>query len=333
MHSAGILAFAMNENNPDKKTSSIRIASSSCLLGQEVRYDGAHKRNGYMLESLADYFEFVPFCPEVAIGLGIPRKPIRLVKASDGVRVVGTDDPGLDVTNQLVEYGEQVATQLNGISGYIFKKGSPSCGIERVKVYSDNGYPVESSAGKYAETIMRRLPELPVEEEGRLMDSRLRENFIERVFIYNRWQGLLNIGLTAAGLVDFHTRHKFNVLAHDEPAYRELGRLVADAGKGNLDVRAESYIKMLMGALKKIATPKLHANVLMHIMGFVKQHLDSDDKQELLELIEAYRMQQVPLIVPITLIKHYLRRYPDPYIEQQYYLNPHPKELMLRNHI
>lgn len=323
----------MTEHIPDTQEARIRIASSSCLLGQEVRYDGAHKRNGYMQETLAGYFEFVPFCPEVAIGLGIPRAPIRLQKVDDGVRVVGTDNPDLDVTERLIAYGEQVAMQLDGISGYIFKKGSPSCGIERVKVYSETGYPVDAAAGKYAETIMRRLPELPVEEEGRLMNPRLRENFIERVFIYNRWQHLLRNGLTAAGLVEFHTRHKFNVLAHDEPAYRELGRQVADAGKGNIGERAAPYVTTLMTALKKIATPKMHTNVLMHIMGFVKQHLGSDDKQELLELIDAYRMQQVPLIVPITLFKHYLRRYPDPYIEQQYYLNPHPKELMLRNHI
>lgn len=322
----------MNSETPTQNQA-IRIASSSCLLGQEVRYDGAHKLNGYMKDSLADYFEFVPFCPEVAIGLGIPRKPIRLVHINGQVRVVGTESPDTDVTEQLVAYGEQVVSRLNGISGYIFKKGSPSCGMERVKVYGDKGYPVSTAPGKYAETIMKLLPELPVEEEGRLMDSRLRENFVERVFIYHRWQQLISSGLTAAGLVEFHTRHKFNVLAHDEPAYRELGRLVADAGKGPVGDRVAPYITTLMTALGKIATPKMHANVLMHIMGFVKQHLSSEDKRELLETIDSYRIEQVPLIVPITLIKHYLRRYPDPYIDRQYYLNPHPKELMLRNHI
>ena len=165
------------------------------------------------------------------------------------------------------------------------------------------------------------------------MDPRLRENFIERVFIYARWQHYYSKGMTPANLVEFHTRHKFNVLAHDEPAYRELGRIVADAGSGDIHERAEAYVNLLMAALKKVATTKLHANVLMHIMGFIKNRLDSGDKQELLELIEEYRLQRVPLIVPITLIKHYLRLYPDEYINQQYYLNPHPKELMLRNHI
>jgi uncharacterized protein YbgA (DUF1722 family)/uncharacterized protein YbbK (DUF523 family) len=323
----------VSTSETENQNQSIRIATSSCLLGQEVRYDGAHKLNGYMARSLSDYFEFVPFCPEVAIGLGIPRKPIRLMKRDGEVRVVGTEDAEMDVTDRLVAYGEKVAPQLGGISGYIFKKGSPSCGMERVKVYSEAGYPVESAAGKYAETIMRVVPELPVEEEGRLMDSRLRENFIERVFIYYRWQQLVEQGLTPAGLVDFHTRHKFNVMAHDEPAYRDLGRLVADAGKGDIQELATRYLGILMAALIKVATPKMHANVLMHIMGFVKQHLDSEDKKELLELIDAYRVEQVPLIVPVTLIKHYLRRFPDPYMDQQYYLSPHPKELMLRNHI
>jgi uncharacterized protein YbgA (DUF1722 family)/uncharacterized protein YbbK (DUF523 family) len=319
--------------NSKEGNRNIRIASSSCLLGQEVRYNGAHKLNAYMTKSLSEYFEFVPFCPEVAIGLGIPRKPIRLVQGERGIRAVGIKNPELDVTDKLVTYGEEVVTKLQGISGYIFKKASPSCGIERVKVYNEAGNPVDSSAGIFAGTVMRLLPELPVEEEGRLMDPRLRENFIERVFVYRRWQELVEQGLTAATLVGFHTRHKFTILAHDEPAYRELGGVVANAGKGDIDSIASRYVGTLMAALKRMATPKTHANVLMHIMGFVKQHLDSADKAELLDVIDAYRLEQVPLIVPITLIKHYLRRHPDPYMDQQYYLNPHPMELMLRNHI
>lgn len=311
----------------------IRIASSSCLLGQEVRYDGAHKLNAYMTKTLSEYFEFVPFCPEVAIGLGIPRKPIHLVRRERGIRAVGIDDPEFDVTDRLVAYGKEVVKKLEGVSGYIFKKASPSCGIKRVKVYYEAGDPVDSGAGIFADTVMRLLPELPVEEEGRLMDPALRENFIERVFVYSRWQELMEQGLSAASLVDFHSRHKFAILAHDEAAYRALGSVVANVGKSDIDSVASRYIAMLMAALNRMATPKTHANVLMHIMGFVKQHLDSADKAELLDVIDAYRLEQVPLIVPITLIKHYLRRYPNPYMDRQYYLNPHPKELMLRNHI
>ena len=310
----------------------LRIGISSCLLGQEVRFDSGHKHNAYITQTLGEYFEFLPFCPEMAIGLGVPRPPIRLVSVDGQVRVRGVRDSKQDVTEALIANGRAVASQLDEVSGYIFKKGSPSCGMERVKVYhAESGHPVESSAGMYARTIMQALPELPVEEEGRLMDARLRENFVERVFIYHRWHCYCANGMTPAALVDFHTRHKFSVLAHDEPVYRELGRLVAAAGKGDIAETAEAYIRLLMPALRKIATPKQHGNVLMHIMGFFKDDIDTDDKAELLEIIEAYRQEQLPLIVPMTLIQHHLRRHSNPYISAQYYINPHPRELMLRN--
>jgi uncharacterized protein YbgA (DUF1722 family)/uncharacterized protein YbbK (DUF523 family) len=312
---------------------SIQIGISSCLLGNEVRFDGGHKHSRYITNSLGQYFEFVPFCPEVAIGLGIPRPPIQLVQIGDEVRVRGVKEPDRDVTDDLVAYGRQVAQQLQSVSGYLFKKGSPSCGIERVKIYGDKGMPVDKGPGMFAGTIMQLLPELPVEEEGRLMDPVLRENFVERVFVYARWQELVEQGLTPARLVDFHTRHKLTVLAHDEPSYRALGQLVADAGKKGFEQRGRDYIQQLMRALTIKATPKKHTNVLMHIMGYLKEHLDSHDKAELLDLIEAYRNEHVPLIVPITLLKHFLRRYPAEYINNQIYLNPHPRELMLRNHI
>ncbi|MEJ2389900.1 MAG: DUF523 and DUF1722 domain-containing protein [Gammaproteobacteria bacterium] len=309
----------------------IPIAVSSCLLGQEVRYDGGHKHNAYITRTLGEYFEYTAFCPEVAIGLGIPRPSIQLVKVGDEIRVRGSKDPQLDVTDSLRAYAQSIIPALDGFCGYIFKKSSPSCGMERVKVYHPNGNPVTSGRGAYADVIMQALPELPVEEEGRLMDPVLRENFIERVFVYHRWQQFKHTGITAAGLVQFHTEHKFTLLAHDETVYRELGRLIADAGKANLEQLALDYIRRLMQALCKPATRKTHTNVLMHIMGYVKEGMTSEDKQELLDILEKYRLGQVPLIVPITLLKHYLRRYPDEYIQQQVYLNPHPEELMLRN--
>jgi uncharacterized protein YbgA (DUF1722 family)/uncharacterized protein YbbK (DUF523 family) len=311
----------------------ISVAVSSCLLGQEVRYDGGHKHNSYITQTLGRYFDFVAYCPEVAIGLGVPRPPIKLVQEQDGVRVRGVRDPSLDVTDELRQYGKKVAGELDAVCGYLFKKGSPSCGIERVKIYRPQGEPIGQGAGMYARTIMECLPELPVEEEGRLMDPGLRENFVERVFVYNRWKNLLRSGIDAAALVDFHTRHKFIVLAHDEPVYRELGRLVADAGSADLGATAQLYICRLMRALAKIATRGRHANVLMHIAGYFKRHLDASDRAELLEIIEEYRLGRLPLVVPVTLLKHHLRRYPEPYIGHQYYLNPHPRELMLRNHI
>ena len=309
----------------------IRVATSSCLLGEEVRFDGGHKHNGYLTKTLARYFELIPFCPEVAIGLGVPRPPIRLMAKDGQVHVVGVADPSIDVTQDLVDYGRTVANRLDGVSGYIFKRGSPSCGMERVKIYTDKGMPVDSGPGLYARTIMQELPLLPTEEEGRLMDPVLRENFIERVFVYHRWQSLVRSELTPAKLIDFHTNHKFSILAHDERAYRELGQLVAEAGSADLEPLAQRYARLLMTAMKKRATRKLHSNVLTHIMGFLKDKIDSGDKAELLDIIEKYRHGQIPLIVPITLLKHHLRRYPEPYIARQYYLNPHPEELMLRN--
>jgi uncharacterized protein YbgA (DUF1722 family)/uncharacterized protein YbbK (DUF523 family) len=317
----------------DVRNGRIRIGISSCLLGQEVRYDGTDKHNRYITDTLGEYFEFVPFCPEVAIGLGVPRLPMRLMKVDDAIRVRGVKDPGQDVTDALKAYAIEVSRQCVEFSGYLFKSKSPSCGMERVKVYSEQGDPVDSGAGVYAAAIMQQFPSLPVEEEGRLMDPQLRENFIERVFIYQRWQQYIKEGMTPALLVEFHTRHKFTVLAHDEPAYRELGRLVAEAGSGDLESLCEEYLTLLMQALKKLATPRSHINVLQHIMGFIKDGMDAADKQELLEVIEEYRLGRLPLIVPITLLKHFLRLHPNEYIEGQYYLNPHPRELMLRNHI
>ena len=314
-----------------EKAQPIRVVTSSCLLGEEVRFNGGHKHNGYLTKTLARYFELIPFCPEVAIGLGVPRPPIRLVSNDGQVHAVGVKDPTVDVTEDLVEYGHTVASQLTDVSGYIFKRASPSCGMERVKIYSTKGMPVDSGSGLYAQAIIQALPLLPTEEEGRLMDPVLRENFIERIFVYHRWQSLLRSGLTPARLVDFHTNHKFSVLAHDEAAYRALGQIVAESGSADLLQLAERYATLLMAAMKKRATRKLHSNVLQHMMGFLKEKIDGEDKAELLEVIGKYRHGQIPLIVPVTLLKHHLRRHPDPYITRQYYLKPHPEELMLRN--
>ena len=309
----------------------IQIGISSCLLGEEVRYDGGHKRNVYVTGTLSQYFEFKAICPEMGIGLGVPRPTIRLVDKGDGIRVVGVNDADLDVTEKLRNFSQQAIEGLQSLSGYILKKDSPSCGMERVRVYNSSDMPEKRGQGVFAKILMEALPNLPVEEEGRLMDPVLRENFIERVFIYYRWQRLINSGLTAQKLIEFHTRHKFNLLAHDEPIYRQLGRMIADLDNDNLKALANNYVDMLMAGLKIPASRKRHTNVLMHIMGFFKNQLSADDKQEMLDLLDAYRLGQVPLIVPITMLKHHLRRCPHPYIEHQYYMNPYPEELMLRN--
>ena len=311
----------------------IRVGVSSCLLGQEVRFDGGHKRDNYLTGTLSGYFDFIPFCPEAAVGLGIPRQPIRLVRRGEEIRAVGVRTPELDPTDQLAAFAERTARQLGEISGYILKKDSPSCGMERVKIYNDKGMPERKGVGIYAGVLMQRLPLLPVEEEGRLGDAVLRENFIERVFVYHRWQRLVRKGLSAKGLIEFHSDHKFLILSHQQKAYRELGRLVANAGGSDLEKLAGEYVAILMKALKRPARPRQHVNVLEHLLGFLKEHLDKSDREEMAETIAQYREGLLPLIVPITLVRHHFRRHPDPYIQRQYYLSPHPKELMLRDSI
>ena len=309
----------------------IAVGISSCLLGEAVRFDGGHKLDNYITGTLAEYFDFIPVCPEVAIGLPIPRPPIRLVRHDDGIHVVGVKDPSLDVTDKLHAYGKKMSKSMHGISGYILKRASPSCGMERVKVYAPDGRSIDKARGVFAEEFMRQQPLLPVEEEGRLGDPGLRENFIMRVFVYHRWQQLLRSRLSARKLIDFHADHKYLVMAHSQAAYKRLGKLLANAGKEDIKALAQTYVEELMEALRRPATRKQHANVLQHLLGYLKNQLDSEDKAEMIEVIEQYRGGIVPLIVPITLLKHHFRRHPHEYIERQVYLTPHPHELMLRN--
>ncbi len=312
----------------------IRVGISSCLLGEEVRYDGQHKRDPYINGTLSRFFELVPVCPEVAIGLGVPREPIRMVaEKGEPVRVVGVRNPDRDVTDDLQAYGQRMARELSDIHGYILKRGSPSCGMERVKVYKPDGHPLTTARGAYAGAFMAERPQLPVEEEGRLGDPVLRESFIERVFVHERWHREVAASPTLGRLVDFHSAHKLLVMAHSQAAYRRLGRLVAEAGKGEIGETARAYFEDLMSTLAEPATRKGHANVLYHLMGYLKDHLEAGDKEELGDLIESYRTGYVPLVVPITLLKHHFRRHPHPYVARQVYLQPHPGELMLRNRL
>jgi uncharacterized protein YbgA (DUF1722 family)/uncharacterized protein YbbK (DUF523 family) len=319
----------VNEVSP---ASGIRIGVSSCLLGREVRFDGGHKRDPFVAGVLSRYFELVPVCPELEIGLGVPRDPIRLQRRGAEVRVVGARDPDLDVTEPLRALGRRVAESRGDLSGYILKSKSPSCGMERVKVYDgDDGVPGRDGVGEFARVLMERRPDLPIEEEGRLNDPVLRENFIERVFTYKRWQTVAVEGLSAARIVDFHARHKLLLMAHGQSAYRALGRQVAGCGREDPKCFGRRYIGELMTALRTRASRSNHTNVLKHVQGFLKDRIEAEDKQELNQVIESYRIGQVPLVVPITLLNHHFRRHPDEYMLQQVYLNPHPPELMLRN--
>ena len=332
MAAASDTAGGLYETTPEQP---IAIGISSCLLGEAVRFDGNHKHDSWITSELGQFFTFRPVCPEVAIGLGVPREPIRLTGDVNAPRVTGTRDPALDVTDKLENYGRRMATELGpDISGYILKARSPSCGMERVPVYTGERGGVERKGiGAYARTLMASAPLLPVEEEGRLHDPVLRENFIERVFAFRRWQDLIRGGVSRGRLVDFHTAHKLTLMSHGAVQMRELGRLVADLGKRPIREAAEEYGRHFMAALTRRATRRRHTDVLMHLSGYLKRQLDSADRQELREIIEAYRLGHVPLIVPITLLQHHFRRHPDDFVARQVYLQPHPGELRLRNGI
>jgi uncharacterized protein YbgA (DUF1722 family)/uncharacterized protein YbbK (DUF523 family) len=319
---------------PERKSAPIRVGISACLLGQEVRFDGGHKRDRYITDTLGKFFEWVPVCPEVEMGLGTPRETLRLVGAPGAPRLVFAKTEE-DQTGGMQAWAKSRLDALakTDLSGYLLKSDSPSCGMERVRVYRPSGIPSKDGVGVFARALMDRFPLLPVEEEGRLHDLTLRENFIERVFCYRRWRDLLAGGLTRGKLVVFHTAHKLLLLAHSPRHYTVLGRLVAQTKRLSPKEIETRYGELFMTALKIKATAKKHTNVLQHILGYLKRDLQPRDKAELMRVIEDYYRGLLPLVVPLTLLKHHLARIPVPYIENQVYLNPHPKELMLRNHV
>jgi len=313
----------------------IRIGVSSCLLGNSVRFDGGHKRDLFLVDTFGPYVEWVPVCPEVEVGMPIPRPTLRLQQQSDGEIHLVCPRDGSDHTDAMHRYAQRRAQELerHELCGYVLKKDSPSCGMERVKVYTEAGMPARSGRGLFATALMERFPYLPVEEEGRLNDPVLRESFIERVFAYRRLRSFFAGRWTLGQLVAFHTAHKLQLMAHSVTAYNELGRLVATAkGVDRSELRAR-YEQGFMEALARRATRKRHTNVLQHMAGYFKRDLDDASRQELAAVIDEYRRSLVPLIVPLTLLRHYVRRFDVAYLRDQVYLQPHPKELMLRNHV
>lgn len=306
----------------------IPVGISSCLLGEKVRYNGGHKYDNFINKQLVNYFDFKPYCPEVAIGLGVPRIPIRLVNVDNEIRVQNTKDAGIDVTDKLHKYGVKIAGKSSRLCGYIFMSRSPSCGMERVKVYNEKGAPLKADGvGAFAEEMKNAHPNMPMEEEGRLNDPGLRENFITRVFTYYRWRRLLSRNFSAARLVEFHTQHKLLVMAHNQAAYKRLGRLVAEAGKAEPEQLIEAYEAELMAAMKRQITRKQHTNILQHLQGYFSKYLDKDDREEMTTAIDDYRMGLVPLVAPLTLIRHHLRHHPNDWALNQVYLEPYPREL------
>ncbi|MBZ0157340.1 MAG: DUF523 and DUF1722 domain-containing protein [Alphaproteobacteria bacterium] len=310
----------------------IRLGISACLLGEKVRYDAGHKLDRYLRDTIGRYVEWVPVCPEVEYGLPVPREPLHLVGDPAAPRLV-TLSTGIDHTEGMREWAQRKLEFLEGMElcGFVFKSKSPSSGMRGVKVCSPSG--VRRGAGVFAGAFMKRFPLLPVEDEERLHDPAFRENFIERVFVFKRWKELVKNTPSAGRLVDFHTGHKLLILSHSTGQYTALGRLVADAKKYRPERLYGEYGSTLMEGLKLLATPRKNTNVLQHIMGYFKRQLTADERKELQEMIARYHAGLLPLVVPVVLLGHYAREFNEPYLKRQLYLNPHPLELMLRNHV
>jgi len=312
----------------------LKLGISSCLLGHEVRWNGGHKLDKYLAYTLGQFVEFVPVCPEVEAGFGVPRESFRLVGDAEHPRLI-TFKSKMDHTDRMMDWAAKRVRELEkeDLCGFIFKSDSPSSGMIRVKVYNEKGMPHKVGVGIFARAFMKHFPLIPVEDDGRLNDPLIRENFILQIFTMKRWRDIL-AGKPAMGrLVDFHTRNKLLIMSHSQKHYRVMGKLVADGKQMPIEELYEKYQNLLMEAVKSKTTIRRNANVLQHLMGYFKKQLTADEKKELLEIFEQYRRELVPLIVPITLINHYVRKYDQPYLKLQTYLNPHPMELKLRTHV
>lgn len=309
----------------------IKVGISTCLLGEKVRFDGGHKLDRWLRDTLGSYVEYVPVCPEVEMGLPIPRPALRLVGGTPEEARLVVSKTGEDITEQMETWAQKKVDELakEDLCGFIFKAKSPSSGMERVRLYNDSGMPNRAGVGMFARIFMERLPLIPVEEDGRMHDPKLKETFIECIFTFKRWREALAAG-TDNALADFHTRHKLLLLSHCPETYAELGPMVAEMKSLGREAFIEGYQAGLMKALRVKTNVAKHLNVLQHMLGYFKKNLSADEKQEALELFDQYRDNLVPLLVPLTLINHFVRKYDEPYLKDQYYLNPHPLELKLR---
>ena len=312
----------------------VKLGISMCLLGESVRWNAGHKLDRYLTQTLGQFVDYVPVCPEVEAGFGVPRESFRLVGKPENPRLI-TFKSKEDHTDRMLSWAEKrvKALEEEDLCGFIFKCDSPSSGMVRVKVYTAKGGVVKKGVGMFARVFMQHFPLIPVEDDGRLHNPQIRENFIERIFTLKRWRDSVAEKPRMGNLVDFHTRNKLLILSHSEKHSRRMGKLVADGKKIPTRELYLQYETLLMEALALKTTVKKNVNVLQHLMGFFKQQLTSDEKQELLEIFDQYRNELVPLVVPITLINHYVRKYNQPYLKLQTFLNPHPVELKLRTHV
>lgn len=314
--------------------SKIPVGVSQCLLGDPVRFDGGHKRNSYLTETLSHFLEFHGVCPEVAIGLGVPRAPIRLIVSDQQIRVRGVNDPSLDVTDALASQADTAVSAMPDMCGYIFMQNSPSCGVFGLKRYDTQGKQKDKKGrGAYAARLMQLMPLLPVEEAGRLSDAGLRDNFIARVFAFADWKKSVAAAPSAKALVNFYSRYKYQVMAHHVPGYFEIGRLLANLTGRDIEQICAEFIQRFMHALSHHASRKGNTNAMMHLRGYLKKTLNREEQMELSRIIESYRDGVVPLVVPMTLLKHHLLKIDNPYLKQQTYWAPYPEELGLRNFV
>lgn len=312
----------------------VKLGISSCLLGEKVRYDGGHKLDHFLKNTLGRYVDWVPVCPEVEYGLPVPREVMHLVRMEEGPRLM-TSRTGIDHTDGMRRWAWRRLNELRkeDLCGFIFKSRSPSSGMRGVKVHNPSGIAAYTGVGIFSGAFIERFPLMPVEDDGRLQKPSLRENFIERIFVFKRWKETAGRARSLKDLIAFHTDHKLLILSHSPQHYTALGRLVADAKKMKKEQLYARYLEILMEGLRFPATTKKNTNVLQHISGYFKLRLSAKEKQELIELIGTYDRGLVPLIAPIVLINHYVKKYDERYLLRQVYLKPHPTELMLRNHV
>jgi len=312
----------------------IRIGVSACLAGEKVRFNASHRRDSYLTDTLSKYVEFIPLCPEIACGMGIPRELLRQVDCGGEIRLIGYES-GVDLTDKMSEWTDRILPGLDEeeLCGFVLKNKSPSCGASHVKIYQTTGSAPRQGMGFFTKKLIEHAPHLPIVTSEQLQNPIFRENFIRRVFVLKRWRELVAKGLSIGNLVDFHTRHKMMIRAHDLIGYRELGKLLGKSNQSNVDEVFQKYEVMLFKSLTLKATAKKNSDVLQHAMGFFKKDLDSEDKQELISMINEYRSGKIPLLMPVTLLNHYARKYQKPYLTQQFFLNPAPAELKLLNHV
>lgn len=312
----------------------ISLGISQCLLGEPVRFDGGHKRNRYLTDVLSQYVEYHAVCPELAIGLGVPRKPIRLIVTDGQDRIRSVENAGVDVTDALMQEAEHAVQQMPNICGYIFMQNSPSCGVYGLKRYSENGHGIDSRGrGAYAKRFMELMPLIPIEEAGRLNDAGLRENFITRIFALHDWRHTVALDPSAKKLIDFYSRYKYQVMAHHVPSYFLIGKFLANLSGRPIEDVCNEFIQLLMTALHHQASRKGNVNTLMHLRGYLKLHISKQDKEELSGAIDSYANGLTPLVVPLTLLKHHLMTLDNPYLKQQTFWAPHPESLGLRNFV